>query len=156
MAKSAAKDKRDHTYRKVYNETYSLDELIEPSEVTPDAETWNEVKEEDLERCIHDSVEVKNGEGHFAGDIDQLAVIEWVSDMPRVKLDDLVYDTIKEALENGYRPYKTGNMGATYRIHEMIEEGRVEIPNTARNRARSLVKSAMADKLDPTVDEPER
>jgi hypothetical protein len=156
MVKSAAKDKRDHTYRKVYNETYSLDELIEPNEVTPDAETWDEVDEEDLERCIHDSIEVKTGEGHFAKEIDQLAIIEWVSDMPRVKLDDLVYDTIKEALENGYRPYKTGNMGATYRINEMIEEGRVEIPNTARNRARSLVKSAMADKLDPTVDEPER
>jgi hypothetical protein len=156
MVNSAAKDKRDHTYRKVYNETHSLKELIDPNEVTPEATSWDEIEQEDLERHIHDSIEVKMGEGHFSGDIEQLAVIEWVSDMPRVKLDDLVFDTVKEALENGYRPYETGNMGATYRIHEMVDEGRVEVPHTARNRARSLVKSAIADKLNPNIKEPQR
>lgn len=147
--------RKKELYDTVYGTVHSLDQLIDPSEVTEHAETWSDVSEEELEREIHQSVKMNLSESNYDNLVKGMAIYFWLHEMPRVKLEDLVFDSTDEALKNGYWPYNLSVMGAEAKLYDMTTSGDISIPNTARNQAHSIAKSAVADKLDPRVDEPQ-
>lgn len=149
-------EKRDKAYRKVYDEATSIDELIPPTDLVEDAGSWGDVPDEKIDDEIHQSVDIIMSEGQYDYDIDGLAISEWVADMPRVNIDDMVFEDYDEALRNQYQPNKIGFMAARYRVRDMVDSGDLTIPQTARNKARNLIKQAIAHKLDPRKDGPER
>lgn len=156
MAGNFIYEERKKAYRKVYHEVDSMDDLINPTDLLEDAGSWGDVSDEVLDDELNEAVSVTMNEGQHKHDIDGLAIKEWISDMPRVDLDDMVFESYDEAIRNNYLPFDIGRMAARCRIKDMIDNGDIEIPRTAENRARNLIKEAVAHKLDPRVDQPQR
>lgn len=155
MVNPSLRSREKEVYRNVYQTITPMRDSIRPDEVTEPAGSWEEVRDEDLDNEIHEAVKVDMSEGDRSNMVKGLAIRYWLEDMPRVRMQHLVFDNHEEALEKGYWPYNVSRMGAEAMIYDLNHQGEVDIPNTARNRAHSLVKSAIADKLDPRVDEPE-
>lgn len=156
MNQQVIKQERDDLYHEVYASTDSIDQLVNPSDVEDGAGSWSEVDIDRLHHEIHRSVEIAIDESHHDGAIQELAIMEWLNDMPRVKMEDMVFSTRKEALAEGYWPYDLSRMGAKAKIYMLIQNQMVNIPHTARNKARNLAKKALADKYDPLTESPER
>lgn len=148
------KEKKE-LYRTVYDTVEPLRDLIKPEELTNGAEKWEDVSNEDLEREIHQSVKMNLSESNYEKLVKELAIHLWLDGMSRVKLEHLVFDTDEEALKHGYWPNGLSVLGAQAKIYDMIEEDMLSLPNVARNQAHCVAKSAVADKLDPRVNEPE-
>jgi len=147
--------RRKDVYGKVFQSTESMDRLIDPEDINEDAGSWSEISDDELDDEIHKSVQIQTQEGHYDNLVKGLAIAEWLNGMPRVRLEHLIFDTMEEALKNNYWPYTLSDMGAEAELHEMVMDSNKDIPNTARNRAHSLVHAATADKLDPRVNEPQ-
>jgi len=94
-------------------------------------------------------------EQQFRQEVVDLAIREWIDDMSRVKLEDLIFDTNKEALKNGYRPYDISYLGSINYTRDMVLNEGVEVPPRFINISKTVVKSAIADKLDPTTNKQE-
>jgi hypothetical protein len=153
---SRIKQARDKLYRKVYEHTYSMDSLINPSDIEKHAGSWEEVDDEKLDEELRHSVDISMTEGQFEEDIRHLAVIEWLQDMPRVSMDHLTFDTHDKALYEGYWPYRLSHQDAVLRLKEHIYHGEVHIGTSAQNKAREIATKALADKYDPRIEEPRR
>jgi len=149
-------DARDDLYREVYEGTYSMDELINPSDVDENADSWAEVGDERLNHEIHRSVEISINESRFENEIKHLAVLERLHDMPRVDMEHLIFDTHEEALYESYWPFDLSRMEAASKLKDMLYRGEINIESTAYIKARNLAKKALADKYDPRVDSPQR
>lgn len=149
-------EERSKLYNIVYESTYSMDELINPSDVEEHAGSWVEVSDRRLDHELHKSVEISIDENQFSDEIRHLAILEWLNDMPRVNMEHLTFSKHEEALYENYWPHDLSHMGATAKLHDMVSRGDIAIEATAYNRARNLAKKALADKYDPRVDEPQR
>lgn len=142
----------EQTYNQVYSNSYSIDELINPSDVTDGAETWGDVERDDLEKEIENSVTVKNHEGQYDSERTDLAITIWMSSMSRIKLEDVVFDSVYDALKNGYWPYSTNMYEAENMIKEMVWNDDLGIPKDAQEQASNVITSAYIDKLDPNSE----
>ena len=137
------------TYSSVYDSVDSLDEAIGPSDVDEESETWSEVPDSEMRQEIAECISVMMSESQYESEAKQLAIQIWSSDLARVKLDDLRYDEPKEAIKNGYQPYKTPHEASVAMIEELVNESVLHVPNTAWDEAYNVIRAAIADKLDP-------
>ena len=137
------------TYSSVYDSVDSLDEVIDPSDVDEESETWSEVPDSEMRQEIAECISVMMSESQYESEAKQLAIQIWSSDLARVKLDDLRYDEPKEAIKNGYQPYKTPHEASVAMIEELVNESVLHVPNTAWDEAYNVIRAAIADKLDP-------
>lgn len=145
---------RNKLYREVYQNAYSIGELINPSDVDEDASSWEEVDEDKLNHEIHTSIEMSISENQFSSEIQHMAIVEWLDHMPRVKMEDMAFSTHSEAVSEGYWPYKLSYVGASSEIYDMLEREELTLPHSAREEARHIVQQALGDKYDPRVDSP--
>jgi len=136
-------------YDQVYEVTYEISDLIDPSEVTDEAETWSDVDSDDLDHEISECVTVKNQERGMNGMLNELAIVFYMESLPRVSLDDLVYDTEEQALKNGYWPKRMSNYEAESVLTELHWDDEIKIPQEAFNEASWVIDSAYCDRLDP-------
>ena len=113
---------RSEVRREAQNAAEPLDDLIRPSDVADDAETWDEVDDTMLAAELHQAVEIICSEGQYpyAALAHDLAMDMTRDTLLRVPMDDLVYDDRVEAVKNGYWPHK---MNRT-RVTELIEKHR--------------------------------
>ena len=109
---NSIEEARSKLYNEVYESTYSMDELINPSDIEEHAGSWVEVDDEKLDHELHKSVEISIGEDQFENEIKHLAVLEWLHDMPRASMEHLTFDTHEEALYENYWPFDLSRMGA--------------------------------------------
>ena len=137
------------TYSSVYDSVDSLDAMVDPSDVDEESETWSEVPDSEMRQEIAECISVMMSESQYESEAKQLAIQIWSSDLARVKLDDLRYDEPKEAIKNGYQPYKTPHEASVAMIKELVDESVLHIPNTAWDEAYNVIRAAIADKLDP-------
>jgi len=136
-------------YSEVYNSADSLDALIDPSDVDEESETWSEVPDSEMRSEIAEAVSVMMSESHFQHEAKELAIQVWSKDLARVKLEDLRFDEPKEAIKNGYQPYKTPHEASVAMIEELVDESVLHIPNSAWDEAYNVIRAAIADKLHP-------
>lgn len=138
--------KRD-AYKSAYDETkYDLTDLIRPDDVKDGADSWDDISDETLDEECHESVSVMMSEGQLAGIEDELAFGIWLNSLTRAPLEDLVFDTDKEAIENGYWPNHTNKWDA----EEMLRERGIEqCPIGIRDESREVVSAGAFDKLHP-------
>lgn len=141
--------KVEKVYNDVYEVTYEISDLIDPSEVTDEAETWSDVDPDDLDQEISECITVKNEERGMNGMLNELATIFYMESLPRVSLDDLIYDTEEEALKNGYWPNSMTNYEAESILTELRWNDEFEIPQDAVMKASWVIDSAYSDRLDP-------
>ena len=137
------------TYSSVYDSVDSLDVRVDPSDVDEESETWSEVPDSEMRQEIAECISVMMSESQYESEAKQLAIQIWSSDLARVKLDDLRYDEPKEAIKNGYQPYKTPHEASVAMIEELVDESVLHVPNTAWDEAYNVIRAAIADKLDP-------
>lgn len=137
------------TYSSVYDSVDSLDVRVDPSDVDEESETWSEVPDSEMGQEIAECISVMMSESQYESEAKQLAIQIWSSDLARVKLDDLRYDEPKEAIKNGYQPYKTPHEASVAMIEELVNESVLHVPNTAWDEAYNVIRAAIADKLDP-------
>jgi len=137
------------TYSSVYDRVDSLDAMVDPSDVDEESETWSEVPDSEMRQEIAECISVMMSESQYESEAKQLAIQIWSSDLARVKLDDLRYDEPKEAIKNGYQPYKTPHEASVAMIEELVNESVLHVPNTAWDEAYNVIRAAIADKLDP-------
>ena len=137
------------TYSSVYDSVDSLDAMVDPSDVDEESETWSEVPDSEMRQEIAECISVMMSESQYESEAKQLAIQIWSSDLARVKLDDLRYDEPKEAIKNGYQPYKTPHEASVAMIEELVNESVLHVPNTAWDEAYNVIRAAIADKLDP-------
>ena len=137
------------TYSSVYDSVDSLDVRVDPSDVDEESETWSEVPDSEMRQEIAECISVMMSESQYESEAKQLAIQIWSSDLARVKLDDLRYDEPKEAIKNGYQPYKTPHEASVAMIEELVNESVLHVPNTAWDEAYNVIRAAIADKLDP-------
>ena len=140
---------KKNSYERIYNRTEPIKNSIDPRDVDKEAQTWAGVSEEKLHKEISKSVSVAIQESQHNDEIRHLAIHVWIKDMPRFKLEDLKFNTEKEAMKNGYRPYNTSDTEAVSIIYNIIEDGRSIIPSSAWDEAYSVVRSAIADRIHP-------
>ena len=142
-------------YRAVYESNYLITTLIDPEEVDENADSWDDVDDDKLDDELHHAVDVQMSENNqYGGLIKELAIKIWLSEMPRVKLDDLVFETEEKALENEYWPYRVSSMEAESMLHKLVSFDRLDIPNSAFEEASGVVQAAALDKMDPRVHKP--
>ena len=137
------------TYSSVYDSVDSLDAMVDPTDVDEESETWSEVPDSEMRQEIAECISVMMSESQYESEAKQLAIQIWSSDLARVKLDDLRYDEPKEAIKNGYQPYKTPHEASVAMIEELVNESVLHVPNTAWDEAYNVIRAAIADKLDP-------
>jgi len=137
------------TYSSVYDSVDSLDVMVDPSDVDEESETWSEVPDSEMRQEIADCISVMMSESQYESQARELAIQIWSNDLARVKLDDLRYDEPKEAIKNGYQPYKTPHEASVAMIEELVSESVLHVPNSAWDEAYNVIRAAIADKLDP-------
>ena len=119
---SVERHTRSEVRTKARNAAEPLDDLIRPSDVDDDAESWDEVDDDALAAELHQATEIICGESQrpYAGYAHDLAVQLTRDAMLRVPMDVRVYDDRAEAGKHGYWP----NRMDRYRVTELIEEHR--------------------------------
>lgn len=105
--------------RKAEESTYSLDDLIHPSDIDGSYSQWSEIPESVLNQELNRSIEVmesefpQNRHSELAGLFDDLIYRLWREHMPRIPLDDLKAETPEKAVKKGYWPNKMSKYEVT-------------------------------------------
>lgn len=93
---------------KAFDEATELGNLIDPSDIDPDAENWEDIDPDKLNMEIGDIVSRIRSENQspFHGIAYDLAITLWRDSLPRVPMRDLVFETPEVAVREGYWPNK--------------------------------------------------
>jgi len=93
---------------KAHENAMSLNELIDPSDVDPNAEKWEDIDPDKLDMEIHESISVIRSENQSPYDrlAYDLAIGLWRDSMPRVPMGDMAFETEEKAVRKGYWPNK--------------------------------------------------
>ena len=91
---------------KACEDAMSLNELIDPSDVDPNAERWKDIDPDKLDMEIHESISVIRSENQnpFNWIAYDLAIGLWRDSMPRVSMGDMAFETEEKAVREGYWP----------------------------------------------------
>jgi len=135
--------KRKDAYSEAYENSYSLPDLISPSDVDGTADSLDDISDRQLEQEISKSLTFVNQERKYDGLIRDLAVSLWRDTLPRVAMRDMVFESKAEAVKNGYYPNKMTYVECEEILYEM------DIPTDILNEARQAVMAGVADKLHP-------
>ena len=93
----------------VFENEDSIKRIIDPSDIRmQDINEWDNA---DMD-MLRDELGMSMGDAwtyginHPYGDlIERIAVIQYIDDMPTIRFDHLVFDTVQECVKNGYWPY---------------------------------------------------
>lgn len=133
-------------YQEAVNYAEPLDMLIHPSDVSDDANEWDDIDDETMRQEIAYSADVVMSENQLDGVTRELAIVLWASDMPRASMADLAFDSQQEAVENGYWPHKMGWDELSGLLWEM------DIPTTAYQEASAVVTRGYCDGTNPRIE----
>lgn len=93
----------------VYQNEDSIKRIIAPSDlVHQNVDNWDNVDKDLLREELGMSMgDVWTyGINHPYGNlIEDMAIVLFIDDMPKIRFDHLVFDTVKECVKNGYWPY---------------------------------------------------
>lgn len=146
---------KKNVYSDVYEDAYSLKELIDHTDIDESAESWDEVSQHDIDEEVRKSTEVAMDESQFANKAKRLARSVWVKDLNRASMSDLLFDSEKEALKQGYLPRKMSWREAEDQLAQMINRNETSIPNAAWDESYTVIRAAVVDKLDPNAQKGE-
>lgn len=146
--------KRKKAYRVAYRSTYSIPQMIDLEDVDEEANYWNDVDDRKLDEEIQECLDVRTNNSQIRSARRDLAMHEWLDSMARVRMEHLTFESEEEALKERYWPYHYSRLAAVAKLYDIVGDGDIQIPNTARNRARNVVIEGTRDKLDPRVKGP--
>lgn len=147
--KSVREAKRD-AYLEAYEAAeYDLTELISPDDVEEGSESWDDIDEDTLADEVSECVTVMSTEGQLDGIRNDLAVKIHRESLTRAPMDDLVFDTMREAVRNGYWPHTMNKWECEEHIQEIgLDE--IDEFHDSRNEADEAVYHFGAyDKMHP-------
>jgi hypothetical protein len=133
---------KKNLYAEVARKTYEMGDLIPPEDVDEEAETWEEVSDDDLDQAMMDALDHAGPSERCDGAIRECAVKLYLADLPRAPMRDLAFDSMEKAVENGYWPYKMDHR----ECEELLWETE-EFP--AYNEAYQTAARAYSDMMDP-------
>jgi hypothetical protein len=135
---------------------YQISDLINPSDIDENAETWEDIDKYTVEKECHESAEImlKEQQGPFYGMVRDYAIILWRDGMDRINLDsDLVSDGITEReclTVYGKWPYSMSYFEVYQVLDEYINETHIhQIPNACYNRAKETVSIGIVNGMLP-------
>lgn len=137
--------------REAYKKAYPLHHLIRAEDVRDDAESWAEIRDEDIEEEVNESLSVMRSEGQYYYLQKPLAVRLKADDMMRIRMDDLVFDDRHEAVKNGYWPHKMTRQ----QVFSHLFEDDVTIESGYYDDAWEVISQGIADKMNPRKEEPD-
>jgi len=145
------RSKERQAYDDVYAEAYPIGDLIDPSDVSDDADQWSDVSDRDMEHEVARATEVIRSEGHYDGIARDLAVTMWIGDMVRAPMSDLAYEDRREAVSAGYWPYDMDKWEVREIVSEQFDRHDVTYRD-AYDAAYEVITAAYVDKFDPRAD----
>lgn len=146
---------QEETVERAQEYATSLSDLIEPSDVNGSANCWEEIPQETLDMEIYESIDIIMSESSWHSKLSALlyerAVSVYCSDLPRVPMGHLTFDTHKEAIAEGYQPYKCS--GAECRAHAQEVFTTVgDLPAGCYEEAYSDVSKGLYNGMQPTCE----
>lgn len=153
--------------RKAKESTYSLDELIKPTDIDKSYNSWNSIPEDTLNREIGECIEHMERElypypanSELYGLFEDLIYALWRDNLPRIPLDDLTAETPEKAVKKGYWPFKMSKYEVTDILYslerETIRDNHAmqispnDTPLWAFNEALEPVREGWSEGLNPT------
>lgn len=132
-----------------------LNELIRPSHLVDEADSWEDIPEEMINQEVNKSVDVilsEIGNHHQLKDvIHTRALTVHKADMDRAPMKHLKFDTKRAAVENGYWPHNCSHhevFGYLQEAYPTCED----IPSYDYQRAREAVTQGLMDGMKPHAE----
>jgi hypothetical protein len=132
---------------------YKISDLIQPSDIDENAETWEDIDRYTVEKECHESAEIMLQETQepFGGMVRDYAIILWRDNMPRVNREHLTTDNDREILiDMGYWPYDMSYFDVYRELNDYINEtSSHHIPSTYDRQAKETVSIGIVNGMIP-------
>lgn len=131
---------------------YSMDELIDPSDIDENADNWEDIDEDTLNMEVGEGIQVMVSENQIPA-IKDLSVVLWRESLPRVPMKDLVFDDMETAVREGYWPNSMNRIEVTEILWEYFPECEhcVDLYNEAEDYLYSAIDAAYHPLKEPDV-----
>jgi hypothetical protein len=135
-------DRKRSLYDEVFERSYKISDLVPVEEVDEDADSWDDVSDDDLDAEIMEALRHAGPAEEHDGLIREYAIALWMSDLPRVSMDDMVFETMEEAVDDFYWPKKMDR----YELEDLLWE---KDETYGYPEAHGVAEAAYIDKFDP-------